>query len=127
MYHPQRDRGQHQRTHRTEQGHFVRAALHVLLQVLTVVFWVAAPLFVVLIAVSAFIERIGPLQSLITGISLLVVVLSSGAIAWVEFRSNTLDDSERGEWTNKMLFYGLVFGFTAAVAGLYLPALYFAP
>ena len=126
MYHPQHDRGQ-QGAHRTQQGHFVRAALHVLLQVLTVVFWIAAPIFVVLIAVSAFTERIGELQSLITGISLLVVVISSGAIAWVEFRSNRMDDTERGEWTNKMLFYGLVFGFTACVAGLYLPALYFAP
>jgi len=73
--------------HRSQQGHFVRAALHVLLNVLTVVFWVAAPIFVVLIAVSSFTESIGALQSLITGISLLVVVLSSGAIAWVEFRT----------------------------------------
>ena len=113
--------------HRSQQGHFVRAALHVLLNVLTVVFWVAAPIFVALIAVSAFTERIGALQSLITGTSLLVVVLSSGAIAWVEFKSNPMDEAERGEWTNKMLFYGLVFGFTACVAALYLPALYFAP
>lgn len=123
MYHPQHDRGQEQRTNRTEQGRSVRAAL----SVLTVVFWVAAPLFVVLITVSAFTESIGAPQSLITGISLLVVVLSSGAIAWVEFRSNPLDDAERGEWTNKMLFYGIVFGITFAVAALYLPALYFAP
>jgi hypothetical protein len=123
MYHPQHDRGQEQRMHRTEQGHFVRAAL----RVLTAVFWVAAPIFVVLIAVSAFTNSIGALQSLITGISLLFVVLSSGAITWVEFRSNPLDDAERGEWTNKMLFYGLVFGMTFFVAFLYLPALYFAP
>ena len=113
--------------HRPQQSNPMRSALRVLLQVLTVVFWVAAPIFVALIAVSAFTERIGALQSLITGISLLAVVLSSGAIAWVEFKSNPMDDTERGEWTNKMLFYGLVFGFTACVAALYLPALYFAP
>ena len=62
-----------------------------------------------------------------TGISLLVVVVCSVAIAWVEFRSNPKEDAERGEWTNKMLFYGLVFAITFFVAFLYLPALYFAP
>ena len=127
MYRPQHDRGQEQRTHRPQQSNLMRSALRVLLHVLTVVFWVAAPIFVVLIAVSAFTERIGAWQSLATGISLLVVVLSSGAIAWVEFKSNPMDDAERGEWTNKMLFYGIVFGIAFAVAALYLPALYFAP
>jgi hypothetical protein len=53
-----------------------------------------------------------------TGISLLVVVVCSGAIAWVEFRSNPKEDAERGEWTNKMLFYGLVFAITFFVAFL---------
>src|SRR5215210_4639224 len=125
MYRPRHSRVQEEQpTHPTQWwGRFVGAAL----RVLTAVFWVAAPIFVVLIVVSSVTQSIGPTQSLITGISLSVVVISSGAIAWVEFRSNPLDDSERGEWTNKMLFYGLVFGMTFAVAALYLPALYFAP
>jgi hypothetical protein len=53
-----------------------------------------------------------------TGIPLLVVVVCSGAIAWVEFRSNPKEDAECGEWTNKMLFYGLVFAITFFVAFL---------
>ena len=34
----------------------------------------------------------------------MLVMLSSGAIAWSEFRSNPEADAERGEWTNKILF-----------------------
>jgi hypothetical protein len=96
------------------------------LPVLTVVFWAAAAIFVVLLAVPSFIGSLGAWLSLLTGISLLVVVLSSGAIAWVEFRSNPTEDAERGEWTNKMLFYGLVFAITFFVAFLYWLSLYFA-
>ena len=79
------------------------------------------------IAMSSFTESIGAWLFWVIGISLLVVVVSSGAIAWAEFRSNPEEDAERGEWTNKMLFYGLVFAITFFVTLLYLPALYFAP
>jgi hypothetical protein len=123
MYHPQHDREQEQRTHRPEQAHFTRTAL----SVVTVVFWVGASICVVAIAMSSFTESIGAWLFLVIGISLLVVVASSGAIAWTEFRSNPEEDAERGEWTNKMLFYGLVFAITFFVTLLYLPALYFAP
>jgi hypothetical protein len=123
MYHPQHDRDQEQRTHRPEQAHFIRTAL----PVLTVVFWVAASICVAAIAMSSFTESMGAGLSWIIGISLLVVVVSSGAIAWAEFRSNPVEDAEGGEWTNKMLFYGLVFAITFFVTFLYLPALYFAP
>ena len=47
-------------------------------------------------------------------------------MTWVELRNNPLDDTERGEWTNKMLFYSLVCVISFIVACLYLPALYFA-
>jgi len=53
-------------------------------------------------------------------------MLSSGAIAWSEFKSNAEVEAERGEWTNKMLFYALVFTITFLVAFLALPGLYFA-
>ncbi len=76
---------------------------------LTVVFWVAAAICVMTIAVYAFAQSMGAWLSWMTGVSLLFVVMSSGALAWVEFRSNPKEDAERGEWTNKMLFYGLVF------------------
>jgi len=52
--------------------------------------------------------------------------MSSSANAWVEFRSNPQEDAERGEWTNKMLFYSLVFAITFFVAFLHWVSLYFA-
>jgi hypothetical protein len=61
-----------------------------------------------------------------TGISLLFVVMSSGAIAWVEFRSNPNEHAERGEWMNMMLLYSLVFALTFFVSFLYWVSLYFA-
>jgi hypothetical protein len=123
MYRPQHDRGQEQHVHRPQQGQFIRSAL----RVLTVVFWVGASICVAAIAMSSFTESIGAWLSWIIGVSLLLVVVSSGAIAWAEFRSNPGEDTERGEWTNKMLFYGIVFAITFFVTSLYLPALYLAP
>ncbi len=97
------------------------------LRVLTVVFWVAATICVVTIAASSFTGNVGEWLSWTTGVSLLLVMLSSGGLAWWEFRSNPESDAERGEWTNKMLFYTLVFCISFFVAFLYLPGLYFAP
>ena len=92
------------------------------LRVLTVVFWVAATICVLTIAASSFTGSVGAWSSWTTGVSLLLVMLSSGGIAWSEFKSNPEADAERGEWTNKMLFYALVFAITFLVAFLYLPA-----
>ena len=122
MYRPKQGREEEQRTNRPEQSQFIRTAL----PVLTVVFWVAAAICVVMIALNAFTQSMGAWLSWIIGISLLVVMVSSGAIAWVEFRSNPAEDAERGEWTNKMLFYGLVFAITFFVAFLYWAGLFFA-
>ena len=124
MYHPQHDRGQEQNIHRPHQGSFFRR-IHSALPVVTAVFWVAAAVLVVLFAVPSFVGGIGPWLHWMTALTLLVVVLSSGAIAWVEFGSNPTEDAERGEWTNKMLFYGLVFAVTFFVAFLYWLAIYF--
>ncbi|HET7272021.1 MAG TPA: hypothetical protein VFI90_13160 [Rubrobacter sp.] len=109
---------------RPEQGTFVRT-LHKAVPVLTVVFWIAAAILVVLLALPSFVGSTGVWLTLLTGISMLVVVSSSGALAWVEFRSNPMEDAERGEWTNRMLFYGLVFAITFFVAFLYWVSLYF--
>jgi hypothetical protein len=122
MYHPKQGREQERRTHRPEQAQYMRTAL----PVLTVVFWVAASICVVIMAVYAITQSLGAWLSWMTGISLLVVVVSSGALPWVEFRSNPKEDAERGEWTNKMLFFGLVFAITFFVAFLYWLSLYFA-
>ena len=119
MYHPQHDREQEQRMDRSQQqGSFFRR-MRSALPVVTAVFWVAAAILVVLFAVTSFIGSIGPWLHWITAITLLVVTLSSGAIAWVEFKSNPSEEAERGEWTNKMLFYGLVFAVAFFVAFLY--------
>jgi hypothetical protein len=95
------------------------------LPVLTVVFWISAALLVVLFAMPSITGGIGSWLHWVTGLTLLVVMLSSGAIAWVEFRGNPMEDAERGEWTNKMLFYGLVFAATFFVAFLYWLTIYF--
>ena len=121
MYSLKQGREQEQRAHRPEQGQLIRSAL----PELTVVFWVAAAICVVMIAMYAFTQSMGAWLSWMTGISLLFVVMSSGAIAWVEFRSNPKEDAERGEWTNKMLFFALVFAGTFFVAFLYWLSLYF--
>ena len=119
MYHPQYDRDQEQRMHRSQQqGSFFRR-MSSALPVVTLVFWVAAAILVVLFAVPSFIGSIGPWLRWMSAITLLVVTLSSGAIAWVEFKSNPSEEAERGEWTNKMLFYGLVFAVAFFVGFLY--------
>ncbi|HSL01137.1 MAG TPA: hypothetical protein VK869_12440 [Rubrobacteraceae bacterium] len=97
-----------------------------LLRILTLVFWVFAPICALVLAVSTFGGRVGTWLLWVIGLSLLVVMLSSGGIAWIEFNKNPLGDTERGEWTNRMLFYALVFTITFFVAFLYLPTLYFA-
>jgi hypothetical protein len=122
MYQPKQGREQEQRRQSPEQSQFIRTAL----PVLTVVFWVAAAICVMTIAVYAFTQSMGAWLSWMTGVSLLFVVMSSGALAWVEFRSNPKEDAERGEWTNKMLFYALVFAGTFFVAFLYWASLFFA-
>src|SRR5215210_3852910 len=122
MYRPKQGREQEQRTNRPEQSQLIRTAL----PVLPMVFWVAAAICVVMIAVYAITQSMGTWLSWLTGISLLVVTVASGAIAWIEFRSNPKEDAERGEWTNKMLFYGLVFAITFFVAFLYWASLFFA-
>jgi hypothetical protein len=122
VYRPKPGRELEQRTHGLEQGRFIGTVL----PVLTLVFWVAATFCVVLTAVYAFTQSMGAWLSWMTGIPLLFVVMSSGAIAWVEFRSNPNEHAERGEWTNRMLLYSLVFALTFFVSFLYWVSLYFA-
>jgi hypothetical protein len=123
MYHPRQGRRQEQNMRPRERNRYLDAAL----PVITVVVWASALAFVVLMGVYALTKGVGTVSSWATGISLLLVTASSGAITWIELRNNPLDDTERGEWTTKMLFYGFVCAISFTVAGLYLPALYFAP
>ncbi len=121
MHRPQHDRGQEQPLHRSSErpeGPFFRYVRDAL-PVLTVIFWVAAAILVLLFALPSFISSTGAWLHWMTGITLLVVTICSGAIAWMEFKDNPTEDAERGEWTNKMLFYGLVFAVTLFVGFLY--------
>jgi hypothetical protein len=123
MYQPRQGRRRDQSVHRRERISYLDAVL----RVVTVVFWASALTFVGLMVLYAVTKNVGTVSTWATGISLSVVAVTSGAITWIELRNNPLDDTERGEWTNKMLFYGLACVFSFIVACLYLPALYFAP
>ena len=123
MYRPREGRPRDRNARRPAQNRYldgVRPAV-------TVVFWVSALAFIGLMVFYAATKNLGTLSTWATGISLLFVAVSSGVITWMESRDNPLDETERGEWTNKMLFYGLACVFSFIVACLYLPALYFAP
>ncbi len=76
------------------------------------VFWVAAAL---LVASLVFLDA-----PVINAVLMVAVVVSSGAIAWYEFRLNPMADTERGEWTGRQLFYALAFTITFFVAFLYI-------
>jgi hypothetical protein len=123
MYQPRQGRRQDQEVQRREPNRYLAAVL----PAFTVVFWASALAFVGLMVLYGVTKSVGTASTWAAGISLSLVTVSSGAITWIELRNNPLDDTERGEWTNKMLFYGLACVFSFVVACLYLPALYFAP
>jgi hypothetical protein len=81
-------------------------------RVLNIVFWVAAVLLVVSLVLFD--------AQAVNTVLMVVVVVCSGAIAWYEFRLNPTEDTERGEWTGRQLFYALVFTITFFVAFLYI-------
>jgi hypothetical protein len=123
MYQPRQGRRRDQNVPRRERNRFLDAVV----PALTVVFWASGLTFVGLMVLYAVTKSVGTASTWAAGISLTFIVVSSGAITWIELRNNPLDDTERGEWSNKMLFYGLACVFSFIVACLYLPALYFAP
>jgi hypothetical protein len=86
-------------------------------RILNVVFWVAAPLLVLSLF---FLDA-----PVVIAVLMVTVVVSSGSLAWYEFRLNPMADTERGEWTNRQLFFGLVFTITFFVAFIYVFALMF--
>jgi hypothetical protein len=81
------------------------------IRALNVAFWVVAAL---LVASLLFLDA-----PIVNAVLLLAVVVCSGALALYEFRLNPLDDTERGEWTGRQLFYALVFTISFFVAFLY--------
>jgi hypothetical protein len=93
-----------------------------LLRVLTVVFWVAFPLFVASLFLSDLASGLfGDRGSRVVNAALLVaIVVCSGAITSYEFGSNPIADTERGEWTNRQLFYTLVFTISFFLGGYFI-------
>ncbi len=81
------------------------------MRVANVVFWVAATLFVASLLLSDLAAGLlGDRGSRVVNAVLLVaIVVCSGAITSYEFGRNPIADTERGEWTNRQLFYTLVF------------------
>ncbi len=91
------------------------------MRVLNVVFWVAAALTVASLALPGFTAGLfgdGGAQ-VVKAVLLVAVVICSGLIALYEFRLNPMADTERGEWTNRQLFYALVFTITFFVAFIF--------
>ena len=123
MYRPRQVRGRVRGPRRPDPGRYANA----LVTAATAIFWVSATVFLGLMVLYTATGDVGTASTWTTGLSLLLLAGSSGVITWMELRNNPLDDTERGEWTNKMLFYGLACVFSVIVASLYLPALYFAP
>lgn len=82
-----------------------------IVRILDVVFWLTAAL---LVGALVFLE-----EPAVNAVLMVVLVVCSGLIALYEFRLNPLPETERGEWTGRQLFYGLVFTITFFVAFLY--------
>jgi hypothetical protein len=98
-----------------------------LLRVLSIVFWVAFPLFVASLflsdlAVGLFGDRV---SRVVNAALLVVIVVCSGAITSYEFGLNPIADTERGEWTNRQLFYALVFTISFFLGGYFIASAVF--
>ncbi len=93
-----------------------------LVRVLNVVFWAAAGLFVATLVLSGITAGLfvdGGAQ-VVKAVLIAVVAICSGVIALYEFRLNPMADTERGEWTNRQLFYATVFTITFFVGFLFI-------
>ncbi len=82
-----------------------------IVRVLDVIFWI---LFAFLMAALVYLK-----EPAVNAVLMAMVVVCSGVIALYEFRLNPLAETERGEWTGRQLFYGLVFTITFFVGFLY--------
>jgi hypothetical protein len=83
-----------------------------LVRILDVVFWVIAAL---LVGALIFLD-----EPPVNAVLMALLVVCSGILALYEFRLNPLTETERGEWTGRQLFYGLVFTISFFVAFLYI-------
>jgi hypothetical protein len=100
-------------------------------RIVTAIFWVAASLLVaslfvaflsydVLVALFSD-EGLEVVNAVLMG----TVMVSSGLIAWYEFRANPAEEAEYGEWTARMSFYAVVFGITLFMSFFFVPVAFF--
>jgi hypothetical protein len=83
-----------------------------LVRVLDVIFWLTAAF---LVGALVYLD-----EPALNAVLMVLLVVCSGLLALYEFRLNPLPETERGEWTGRQLFYGLVFTISFFVAFIYI-------
>jgi hypothetical protein len=102
-------------------------------RLLAAICWVAAALFVasLLVAGLSYDLMVGALSDkglrVVNAVLIGTVTVCSGLVAAHEFWLNPLEDTERGEWTNRQLLYAGVFGISLFLSFWFVPAAFFAP
>jgi Na+/melibiose symporter-like transporter len=100
-------------------------------RVLTVFFWVAATLLVVVLFTStlSYYFVVGLLGSerleTLNAVLVVTVALCSGLIGWHEFRSNPAEKTMYEQGTGKASFYTTIFWIALFVSVYFVPAAYF--
>ena len=100
-------------------------------RILTAIFWVAASLLVaaLFVAFLSYDFLVGLFSDegleIVNAVLMGTVMVSSGLIAWYEFRANPAEEAEYGEWTARMSFYALVFGITLFMSFFFVPVAFF--
>lgn len=103
----------------------------VVIRTLRVVFYISAPLFAVVVALSwfsydALVGFLGPAYFVrLAGALIGAVLVSSGLLMWNEWRKNPVEETDRGEWTGNQLLYSIAFAIAVIISVYYLPALIF--
>jgi hypothetical protein len=104
--------------------------MHLILRCLTIVFWLSVAAMVAWLALSntgLVGERFGVRGSqTVFTVLIATIAACSGLILWREWRDDPAEESEYGEWTNKQLFYAIVFAISFFVAFITLAGWYFA-
>jgi hypothetical protein len=101
-------------------------------RLLAATFWVAAALFAASLFVAGLsyefmVGLLGEKGLRVVNASLIgTVMVCSGLIAAREFWLNPVEDTERGEWTNRQLLYAGVFGISLFLSFWFVPAAIFA-
>ncbi len=100
-------------------------------RILTAIFWVAASLLVasLFVAFLSYDFLVGLFSGegleVVNAVLMGTVMVSSGLIAWYEFRANPAEEAEYGEWTGRMTFYAVVFGIALFMSFFFVPVAFF--